>query len=143
MKISAPVGLRIEPEICVALTGPGRLGRSLRCSRVRGERGPSKSPIGALPRWYGTSSLARMNRCRRLSSERGRSRCWWWSLEGAVGKEDYGLAQQMDAWGKWLAEAIRVLADPKLPRGWEAVQADGYATIRQVLEERFRRLGVQ
>ena len=34
---------RIEPGVRIALPGPDRLGRSLGCSHVRGERGPSKS----------------------------------------------------------------------------------------------------
>jgi internalin A len=54
---------------------------------------------------------------------------------------DAHLVKRMKTWGLWLADALGVLADPKLPRGWAAVRADGFATVRKVLEERFRRLG--
>jgi hypothetical protein len=48
----------------------------------------------------------------------------------------------MKMWGLWLADALDHLNDPLLPRGWADIRADGFATVRKVLEERFRRLGV-
>ena len=48
----------------------------------------------------------------------------------------------MDAWGKWLADALLRLNDPLLPRGWDDIQANGFAAVLRVLEDRFRRLGV-
>jgi internalin A len=59
-----------------------------------------------------------------------------------LGDTDYGAGKQMRHWGERLGDALAAVADPKLPRGWNAIRADGFATIRKVLEERFRRLGV-
>ena len=59
-----------------------------------------------------------------------------------VSGADYVLAKRMHDWGMWLGDALGVLADPKLPRGWNAIRADGFGKIHRVLEERFRRLGV-
>ncbi|WP_161967152.1 leucine-rich repeat domain-containing protein [Fimbriiglobus ruber] len=55
---------------------------------------------------------------------------------------DYGMGKQMHDWGKWLGDALSTLADPLLPRGWPDIKADGFRKIRGVLEERFRKLGV-
>jgi hypothetical protein len=65
-----------------------------------------------------------------------------WARGEVIGEAGAGRANRMKMWGLWLADALDHLNDPKLPRGWDKIRAGGFATTRQVLEERFRRLGV-
>ncbi len=65
-----------------------------------------------------------------------------WARGKVIGEAGARRANRMKTWGLWLADALDHLNDPKLPRGWDHIRKDGFAIIRQVLEERFRRLGV-
>ena len=65
-----------------------------------------------------------------------------WPKGEVIGERGARRANRMKMWGLWLADALDHLNDPKLPRGWDDIRKGGFATTRQVLEERFRRLGV-
>jgi hypothetical protein len=66
-----------------------------------------------------------------------------WSKGEVIGAVGAHRATRMKMWGLWLADALDRLNDPLLPRGWDEIRKDDFAAICRVLEDRFRRLGVE
>jgi internalin A len=135
--------------VLVAVLGPGYL-RSRYCLS---ELFTAWESSGCQPERFGLKVLPLILDDAGIDAATGRAghgKHWLWEAKTlaaeagtlTVSGADYVLAKRMHDWGMWLGDALGVLADPKLPRGWKDIRADGFGKIRRVLEERFRRLGV-